>query len=132
MYCPHCNGELNDHDDRRGGRCRSCRLVVGATRARSEPSGEALSSGFAANAARREEADPVEEAVAFTALRAVAQTVGVNVERMRMVDYDRASREDSSLPSVAQLLSTFETWKHARSLARLPRASAELEQSALG
>ena len=132
MYCPHCNGELNDHDDRRGGRCSNCRLVVGASRARSEPSGEALSSGFAANAARREDAEPVEEAVAFTALRAVAETVGVNVERMRMVDYDRASREDPALPSVAQILSTFDTWKRARSRARLPHATAALEQSASG
>ncbi len=132
MYCPHCNGELHDHDNLRGGRCPSCRLVVGATRALDEPSGEALSSGFAANAARREEAEPIEEEVAFSALRAVAEAVGVNVERMRMVDYDRASREDTSLPSVAQVLSTFETWKRARSLARLPRVADELEQSVSG
>ncbi len=132
MFCPHCNGELEDHDNLRGGRCPSCRLVVGAGRALEVPTGEALSSGFAANAARREDAAPVDEEVAYTALRSVAEAVGVNVERMRMVDYDRASREDTSLPSVAQILSTFDTWKSARSLARPPRVAEELEQSASG
>ncbi|MBA2347939.1 MAG: hypothetical protein H0V81_06545 [Solirubrobacterales bacterium] len=108
---------------------------MGPTRALEVPSGEALSSGFAANAARREDADPVEEDVAFAALRAVATQVGCNVERMRMVDYDRASREDSTLPSVAEVLSTFETWKRARTLARGPAqadASLSAEQSASG
>lgn len=134
MFCPHCNGELQNHDDVRGARCPSCRLVVGASRALAVPSGEALSSGFAANAARREEAEPVEEEFAFTALRAVADQVGVNVERMRMVDFDRASREDKELPSVAEILSTFDTWKRARSLARLPAAAQaeELARTAAG
>lgn len=118
MFCPHCNNELFDHDEARGGRCSACRLVVGAGRTRAEPSGEALAAGFTANAARREAAEPIDEQVGYAALHKVALARGVNVERMRMVDYERATREDPALPTVAQLLATFDTWKAARVGAR--------------
>lgn len=122
-YCPHCSGELEGHDDSRGGRCPSCRLVVGAGRARDQAREELRSGGFMANAARREAAEPVPEAVAFAALRAVAGKVGCAVERLRMTDYDRAVRDGTSGPSVAQVLATFDTWKTARAAAgSAPRA----------
>lgn len=123
-YCPHCSGELEGHDDSRGGRCPSCRLVVGAGRARAEALEEVRAGGFMANAARREDAEPVPEEDAFAALREVAATVGCAVERLRMTDYDRAIRDGLSGPSVAQVLATFDTWKMARAAAGVaPRAA---------
>jgi len=117
MYCPHCSGELAGHDDSRGGRCPSCRLVVGARRARAEAQEDVRSGGFMANAARREDAEPVPEEAAFAALREVAGKVGCAVERLRMTDYDHAVRGGTDGPSVAQVLATFDTWKTARAAA---------------
>lgn len=70
-----------------------------------------------ANAARREDAEPVAEAEAFLALRAVAASMGCGVERLRMTDYDKAVRQSEQWPSVAQVLATFDTWKAARTAA---------------
>jgi len=80
--------------------------------------------GFMANAARREQAAPVEQEAAFEALRAVAATQGCPVERLRMTDYDAAMRSDVRGPSVAQVLATFDTWKAARAAAGAVRAGA--------
>ena len=132
MYCPHCGGELPAHDDAKGGRCPSCRLVVGVGRARAEPDDEVRSGGFMANAARREEAEPVAPELAFEALRAVAEEVGCAVERLRMTDYDRAVRDGTAGPSVAQVLATFDTWKAARAAAGADRARAAVGPRALG
>lgn len=117
LYCPHCGGELSKHDDASGGRCPSCRLVVGVGRARTEASEDVRTGGFMANAARREDAQPVREEVAFRALRSVATTVGCAVERLRMTDYDAAIRGGALGPSVAEVLATFDTWKSARAAA---------------
>ena len=117
LYCPHCGSALPSFDNRSGGRCSSCRLVVGAGRARHEALDDVRSGGFMANAARREEAEPVEEEVAFAALRAVAAAVGCAVERLRMTDYDKAVRNGTPGPSVAEVLATFDTWKAARATA---------------
>ncbi len=124
LYCPHCGGELPGHDDTRGGRCLSCRLVVGVGRARTESDDEVRTGGFMANAARREDAEPVAEQEAFTALQAVATDVGCAVERLRMTDYDRAVRDGTDGPSVAEVLATFDTWKAARAAAGLERLHA--------
>lgn len=123
-YCPHCGGELPTHDDRKGGRCPSCRLVVGAGRARDQPQDDVRSGGFMANAARREEAEPVARAEAFVALRAAAAELGCAVERLRMTDYDKAIRGGVAGPSVAQVLATFDTWKLARAAAGAHRVMA--------
>ncbi len=120
-YCPHCGSELPFHDDSRGGRCPSCRLVVGVGRARAEADEDVRTGGFMANAARREDAEPVAEHEAFIALRAVADEVGCAVERLRMTDYDRAVRDGTEGPSVAQVLATFDTWKAARAAAGADR-----------
>lgn len=131
LYCPHCGGEMRTHDDRTGGRCPSCRLVVGAGRARTEPQADVRSGGFMANAARREEAEPVAETDAFAALRAVAADLGCAVERLRMTDYDQAIRGGTPGPSVAEVLATFDTWKVARAAAGVDRpASVTREASA--
>ena len=114
LYCPHCSGELPHHDDVRGGRCPSCRLVVGVGRARDRADEDVRSGGFMANAAKREDADAVPEEDAFVALRAVAVEVGCPVERLRMTDYDKAVRGGLEGPSVAEVLATFDTWKVAR------------------
>jgi len=128
LYCPHCGGEMGLHNDRTGGRCPSCRLVVGAGRARQAPQAEVRSGGFMASAARREEAEPIAAADAFVALRALAAEVGCAVERLRMTDYDKAIRSGTAGPSVAQILATFDTWKVARAAAgahRVRGTSAE-------
>lgn len=117
LYCPHCGGELPAHDTRVGGRCPGCRLVVGVGRARESAVVELRVGGFMANAARREDAEPVSEATAFEALWTVADTVGCSVERLRMTDYDAAVRGGVPGPSVARVLATFDTWKAARAAA---------------
>ncbi len=123
LYCPHCGGEMGTHDDRTGGRCPNCRLVVGAGRARDQPQADVRSGGFIANAARREEAEPVPVADAFVALRTLAAELGCAVERLRMTDYDKAIRGGARGPSVAQVLATFDTWKVARAAAGTPSAA---------
>lgn len=117
LYCPHCGGEMGTHDDRTGGRCPTCRLVVGAGRAHDQPQTDVRSGGFIANAARREEAEPVPAADALIALRTLAAELGCAVERLRMTDYDKAIRGGAPGPSVAQVLATFDTWKVARATA---------------
>ncbi len=117
VFCPHCGASLPAHDDLRGGRCRACRLVVGPGRARETSLDEVRTGGFMANAARREDAEPVDQEAAFLALGAVAAGVGCSVERLRMTDYDKAVRDGAVGPSVAQVLATFDTWKAARAAA---------------
>lgn len=102
------------HDDSRGGRCATCRLVVGAGRARNEPDGESRPGGFMANAAKREDAEPVPRELAWAALRDAAELQGCRVERMRMTDYDKHFREGTVDVGVAQILATFDSWKAAR------------------
>ena len=116
-FCPHCNSGLHGLDPACGSRCGHCRLVVGAGRALEEPGERPLIGGLMANAARREAAEPVLPELALSALRRVAETVGCNVKRLRMADYDTAARKDPDHPSVAQVLATFESWKHARAAA---------------
>lgn len=113
-YCPHCGGTLTAYVPAVGGRCRSCRLVVGPGRARSEGATDVRTGGFLANAARREEAEPVAESAAFAGLRAIAADVGCPVERLRMTDYDAAIQAGAEGPRVAEILATFDTWKAAR------------------
>ena len=113
-YCPHCNDQLEGHDDSRAGRCPSCQLVIGAGRVRAEPTGESRPGGFMANAAKRAEAAPVDPSRARAALCEVAARLGCRVQRMRMTDYDLQTRTDPSLPSVAEVLATFPSWKSAR------------------
>ena len=117
LYCPHCGGGLQTYDPATGGRCHACRLVVGAGRARDQAMDDVRSGGFVANAARREDAEPVALEEAFDALRTVADALGCAVERLRMTDYDKAVRDGTTGPSVAQVLATFDTWKAARAAA---------------
>lgn len=121
MFCPHCGAELPGHDGARGGRCASCRLVVGAGRARDVADDEVRTGGFMANAARREDAAPVAVADAHAALVAVAETAGCPVDRLRMTDYDKAHRAGAAGPSVAEVLATFDAWKAARAYAGAQR-----------
>ncbi len=121
LFCPHCGGELPAHDDRSGGRCPACRLVVGSGRARETSLADVRTGGFMANAARREDATPVAEDEAFRALHAVAADVGCGVERLRMTDYDKTVRGGTDGPSVARILATFDTWKAARAAAGAAR-----------
>lgn len=105
----------------RGTSCRHCRLIVGVGRGRvlAAVSGNGVGSGagYAANAARRQPAEPMDPGEALSALRDVAATEHVAIARLRMMDYVEAATDRPDLPSLARILATFETWKTARSLA---------------
>lgn len=126
MYCPHCSGELPDHHQRGPGRCLTCSLLVGVGRAHTRPDPELISSmsGLRANAAHREDADPLPRDEVTSALRCAAREVECVVERLRMSDYDRLTAEHPARPSVGQVLATFPTWKLARTAAGGPRPGA--------
>lgn len=121
-HCPHCLLPIGDDDagpfppDRM--RCPHCRLGIAAGRARTDVDPSQVSSGSAAgvlvNAARREDAEPVDPAVVAAALQQVSGQVGVPVARLRMLDYERIGGADPELPSLGSVLATAGSWKKAR------------------
>jgi len=134
MFCPHCDAALPAAWLRpRAGRCPTCRLVVGAGRATDRQgdgitlSGAGTAAGILGAAARRESAPAGDQPVVAEALRKVARTLGREVGRLRMLDYQHAAESDPALPGLSVVLSTFETWKLARLRAagRAPRAAPE-------
>ena len=132
MFCPHCDAALPAAWSRpRAGRCPTCRLVVGAGRATDRQgdgntlSGAGTAAGILGAAARRESAAAGEQPVVAEALREAARTVGKEVARLRMLDYQHAADADPALPGLGVVLATFQTWKLARRYAadRAPRAA---------
>ena len=113
-WCPHCTTPLPDYDPVRGSRCKQCRLVVGAGRALGTSPATSLNGGFMANSARREAADPLPRNEVLLALHTVAADIGCLVQKLRMTDYDSAQRAGAVGPTLAEVLATFQTWKHAR------------------
>ncbi len=121
MHCPHCDAALGaDWALERTGRCPTCRLVVGAGRATagrgggSSLSGAGTAAGILSGAARREDAAPGEPAVVADALCQAARLLGVEIGRLRMLDYQLMTERDPELPSLGVVLATFGTWKLAR------------------
>jgi hypothetical protein len=110
------------------GRCPTCRLVVGAGRATDTRgdgitlSGAGTAAGFLAAAARREEAEEADPTWVAGALADVAELLGVEVGRLRMLDYQEATGRDPELPELGVVLATFKTWKAARRQAAVPMA----------
>jgi hypothetical protein len=113
-------------------RCPHCRLVIGVGRARADgDDGEhgarahGSAAGVVANAARREQGDVLDPDVVTFALRTVATTVGCPLDRLRMLDYQVVAEQDSTLPSLAEVIATCGTWKKARREAAEPTAQPE-------
>ena len=127
-YCPHCHlliekrvGEPWPKEPRR---CPHCRLLVGAGRARAEPSAEPGARGSAAGVFAHEakraggEGDATKEEVRL-AIRKVAEDSGQRPERLLMVDYQQLASDDEDLPALSDVFAAYGSWKRAR------RAAAE-------
>ena len=83
-------------------RCPHCRLLIGAGRARSEPSEEPGARGsaagvFAHQAKRSGGERRVSEKDVCSAIRSVAELTGARPERLLMVDYQQQAADDVSL-----------------------------------
>lgn len=124
-YCPHCHALLQGDAPRpypaRAMACPRCRLIVALGRALFDverAAGTAVSgAGVMVNAARREQAEPADPEVVGRALREVAGELGVPVAKLRMTDYEREAVGRDDLPTLGQILATFEQWKAARAAA---------------
>lgn len=124
-FCPHCllvlASDVPEPFPPQPTRCPHCRLAVAPGRARFDVEHAAGSSGSAAgvlaSAARREHGDAVTAEEVADALRRAAQDVGVSVARLRMLDYQRVSAGDDSLPGLGSVIDCCGSWKRARLLA---------------
>ena len=122
-YCPHCHLLI----EKRVGlgwpktptRCPHCRLLVGAGRARPQPSAEPGARGsaagvFAHEAKRSGGTRSVPDAVICRAIRDVAVSLGARPERLLMVDYQQQAADDDRLPGLDQVFAAYGSWKRAR------------------
>ena len=122
-YCPHCH-LLADRDVPEGWppvptRCRHCRLVIGAGRARSEPSGapgvRGTAAGVFSGQARRDAGEaPASPERVLAGIRSVARQTGERPDRLLMVDYQQVTVAEPDLPSLHDVFAAFGSWKAAR------------------
>ena len=122
-FCPHCHlliekrvGEAWPKQPTRGPHCR---LLVGAGRARPEPSAEPGARGsaagvFAHEAKRAISEQSVSDDVICRAIREVAVTTGARPERLLLVDYQQLAADDDALPGLDQIFAAYGSWKRAR------------------
>lgn len=124
-YCPHCSLVLAESVSLPFPpapiRCRHCRLVVGAGRAREAPepvpgARGAAAGRYASEARRAGTGGDLDEEALIEAVRAVAGELGCRPGQVAMLDYRERSENDQQLPPLADLLAAFGTWK--RVLAR--------------
>ena len=118
--CPHCGAILPPAWSRdQGGRCPTCRLLIGADRAAVfDGRGERrAAAGVIANTARRDGARPGDPDEVLAALHAAATATGRPAARLRMLDYTSFSEGHPEMPTLSVVLSTFKTWKRARTQA---------------
>ncbi len=122
-YCPHCHLLLEQavgpNWPARPLQCHYCRLLVGAGRARSEPSAEPGARGsaagvFAHEAKRAATIRPVSADKVCRAIRRVAKLVDARPERLLMVDYQQQAATTEDLPGLDQVFAAFGSWKSAR------------------
>lgn len=69
------------------------------------------------NVARRASVPAVETTVVTTALRQVAEHLGVRVVDLRLIDYRHALASGFAGPTLAEVMATFRTWRTARDAA---------------
>jgi hypothetical protein len=123
--CPHCllsvDGVQALPFPSSAMRCPHCRLIIGAGRARAQADerSSGTAAGILANAARREGGVAAHPKVITVALNATAASLGCQVQRLRMLDYQHETQRDQELPSLASVLAAHGSWKEAR------RAAAE-------
>jgi len=140
-FCPHCH--LVVDRDVVGGwpplprRCPHCRLLIGAGRGRSAPSGEPGAKGAAAGVfsrrAKRDASAPVASPErVLEAILAVAEEAGERPERLLMVDYQQLAMGRPDLPSLSDVFAAFGGWKTARRRAAEALAAEALAARATG
>ena len=134
VFCPHCSMEFAEDVPTpyppTSQRCRHCKLVVGAGRAREVPDAPSGARGAAAgrlaSEARRlakSEGNGDPEVLA-AALRDVAKQLGRRPGQVSLVDYQQCWEErKDELPALAELIGAFGTWKSA--LAAATRSDPE-------
>ena len=122
-YCPHCHllieKDVGEAWPKEPLRCQHCRLLVGAGRARAEPSAEPGARGsaagvFAHEAKRSGPERTVPNHVVCRAIRDVAESIGARPERLLMVDYQQQASGDDELPGLDQIFAAYGSWKRAR------------------
>ena len=124
-HCPHCHAVLQADAPRpfpqRAMACPRCRLIVAEGRALFDVERAANTAvsgaGVMVNAARREQAEPIDPMVVAEALQEVAEVLGVAVAKLRMTDYEHLTTTRPDLPSLGQILATYDQWKAARAAA---------------
>lgn len=130
-HCPHCMMVIAP-DAADGGfppapmRCPYCRLAIAPGRGQFDLHGDRTAgsaSGVLAHAARREVSAPVTDEEITQALQVAARAANTPVQRLRMIDYERVSGRDSSLPRLSSILERCGTWKAARRMVDEGRAS---------
>jgi hypothetical protein len=122
-YCPHCHlpiaRSIKHPWPRAPVRCEHCRLLIGPERARrnpeADPGARGSAAGVFAHEARRggAEGDVSDEEVR-RGIRAVAEQVGAQPERLLMLQYRERAAVDRSLPSLRDVYAAYGTWKRAR------------------
>jgi hypothetical protein len=135
IYCPHCSRPFTEASagpaPAEPSRCPHCRLLVGAGRGRRTPDrGQpGAAAGLIANEARRaagDSHDDVDRARAAAALVYVSSRLGVSPDRLTLTVYREQLANESSLPSVSQIVQAFGSWKGAQDEAlRVRKAERE-------
>ena len=128
-YCPHCQVALPSGPGV-AMRCEACQLFVAPGRSLDAPrsgrvGGVGGASGRIANAAAREGLDAIDPLIVIEALQAMADRLGVPVERLRLFDYETTRDRAGGQPSVGMVIATFGTWKAARAAARDHRVASD-------
>ena len=124
-YCPHCFLEADSHASPPWPaglvRCPHCRLTIGPGRARDTsaeagPGARGTAAGLLAHEARAAEPDGGGESPdrIRDAIRTVAERTGSRPERLLMLDYQRGTEDDDTLPPLEKVFATFGSWKRAR------------------
>lgn len=110
-------------------RCEYCRLVIGERRARDVPEGSEFgarahssAAGMLASSARRADGEVLDHSRVAAALQRVASRQGCALDRLRMLDYETHTKNDDTLPPLADVLATFGGWKKARRAAEIDNA----------
>jgi hypothetical protein len=121
VYCPHCSRPFSEVEKgpapAEATRCPHCKLLVGAGRGRPSPDrGQpGAAAGLIANEARRTGGDgEVDRARASAAIVYVASRLGVSPDRLTLTVYREQFEREDSLPSVADIVRAFGSWKVAQ------------------
>ena len=122
-YCPHCfllvEAGVSGSWPTAALRCPHCRLLIGPGRSRADaaaaaPGARGTAAGIFAHRARRGADGTASPEAVRAGIRTVAGERGTRPERLLMVDYHQRAADDRELPSLADVLDAFGSWKRAR------------------